>query len=297
MKNRIATSLYILTALFAGSCNSIEIPANELPDFEPKLSINSSIDNENIISLKIENTVNPFTTDVPAPYKDVDISLTGASSGTFPVSFDASCNCFVSNKAAKPGEVYTLQVKDKLGKYSTATATTYMPAKLLDKKVEFALNGGIDMEGKPSDLISVSWTDIAGSQYYIAHFLYYSEAADLFIPFDFALDDPSLAASETIKLDDGGYLFSDKLFNGQKKKISVVPPGGLVAGNSDILYLVQIRTVSNEYFKYYNTLNAYRENADLVASGSSENTVIVYNNIENGAGIFMGSTIDSDTIR
>ena len=100
-----------------------------------------------------------------------------------------------------------------------------------------------------------------------------------------------------MKLNDGGFLFNDVLFNGQTKKIEAVPPGGLVAANSDVLYLIELRSVTRDFYNYYKTLQQYRDRDDLQQAGPFGSAVIVHSNITNGLGAFIASNVESDTIR
>ena len=177
------------------------------------------------------------------------------------------------------------------------TARSFIPEPVRNKSVGYIENGGTDLDGRPSDLLSIEWLDQAGSNFYMLHFYYYSESVKLFIPFEFQLNDPTLKAPETMKLNDGGFLFNDELFNGAKKRIEAVPPGGLVAANSDILYLIELRSVTKDWYNYQKTLQQYRDRDDLQQAGPFGSAVIVHSNINNGLGAFIASNVESDTIR
>lgn len=272
------------------------IPTSQLPDYTDKLVLNASLDNLNIMELKVSNTTSAYTEELPMAYNDVTIKMSSSTS-TVTMAYDNVSNSFKANRPATPGLTYSIEVSDNKGVLSTATSRCFMPEKLVDKQVSYVENGGFDLEGRVSDVINVKWVDVAGNNFYVLHFYYYSESADLFIPFDFALTDLTLKAPETVKLDDGGFLFNDALFNGREKSISVVPPGGLVAGNSDVLYLVELRSVTEDYYKYHKTLKQYHDSEVRQLSGPFGSAVIVHSNVTNGLGAFISSTLESDTIR
>lgn len=293
--------LLYLTALVAPwlliSCgNERPIPSSKLPEYTDQLIINSVLSNTENISIYVGKSANAYSDSVPTRYDNVDVQLV-ANGNTVSVQYDNNSNRFVANRRPVPGQTYEVTVTDKAGVLSTANARSRMPEEPVNKSIRYVENGGVDMNGNPSDLLSLTWTDVSGNNYYIAHFYYYSEVADLYLPFDFAMTDQTLADPETVELNDGGFLFNDKLFNGREKTISVVPPGGLVAGNSDILYLIELQTVTSDYYQYVTTLQKFRDQQDFQESGPFGSAVIVHSNINNGLGVFLTTTLASDTIR
>lgn len=279
------------------SCSTDQpIPEGQLPSFQPKLVVNSALNNLEPIQIKISDNAGAYTNDLPLDYKDVTISLK-ADGSNVTTTYDAASKSFLSSQSAISGKSYTIEVQDNAGERSTVFARSFIPEQVRNKSIGYIENGGTDMDGRPSDLLSIEWTDQAGSNYYMLHFYYYSETVDLFVPFEFQLNDPSLKAPETMKLNDGGFLFNDVLFNSQTKKIEVVPPGGLVAANSDVLYLIELRSVTRDFYNYYKTLQQYRDRDDLQQAGPFGSAVIVHSNITNGLGAFIASNIESDTIR
>lgn len=289
-------AIVIMSSLSIGCFEDQPIPDAELPSFEPKLVVNSSINNFEPIEIKISDNAGAYTDDLPLVYPDVTISLK-ADGSTISMVYDNTSKSFKSSKKAIAGKTYQLEVTDNASQRTTVNARSFMPEKVFNKSVKYVENGGTDMDGLPSDLLSLEWTDLSGSNYYMLHFFYYSETVDLYIPFDFQLTDATLKAPETMKLNDGGFLFNDALFNGQKKKITVVPPAGVVAGNTDVLYLIELRSVTKDFYSYYKTLQQYRDRDDLQQAGPFGSAVIVHSNINNGLGAFISSTIESDTIR
>lgn len=289
--------LLCLLAIVVQSCSTDQpIPESELPSFQSKLVVNSAINNLQPIEIRISDNAGAYTEDLPLDYSDVTVALK-ADGSTVPIVYNSVERTFQSSQKAVSGKTYTLEVKDLAGERPTVFARSFIPEKVFNKSVGYIENGGIDLDGFPSDLLSIEWTDQAGSNYYMLHVYYYSETVDLFVPFEFTLNDATLKAPETLKLNDGGFLFNDVLFNGQKKRIEAIPPGGLVAGNSDILYLIELRSVTRDFYNYYKTLQQYRDRDDLQQAGPFGSAVIVHSNITNGLGAFIASNIESDTIR
>ena len=296
MKNLLYIFILIAPWLLISCGNERPIPSSQLPEYTDQLIVNSVLSNTENISIYVGKSANAYSDSVPTRYDNVDVQLV-ANGNTVSVQYDNNTNRFVANRKPVPGQTYEVTVTDNAGVLSTANARSRMPEEPVSKSVRYVENGAVDINGNPSDLLSLTWTDVSGNNYYIAHFYYYSEVADLYLPFDFAMTDETLSDPETVELNDGGYLFNDKLFNGREKTISVVPPGGLVAGNSDVLYLIELQTVTSDYYQYITTLQKFRDQQDFQESGPFGSAVIVHSNINNGLGVFLTTTLASDTIR
>ncbi|MCB0735329.1 MAG: DUF4249 domain-containing protein [Flavobacteriales bacterium] len=283
-----------LSAILLGGCRTSEIPDSELPDFVDKIVLNASIDNQNPIEVEVSNSVWAYESGFPEIISDVELILTSGDQD-IPLTYNSSTKTFQSAVIPKVGQQFTLIAARE--NYRTASAYCQIPTKVQGKSAGYIENGGIDMDGNKADLVFLKFTDAPGLNYYIAHFYYYSSSADLFIPFEFELTDETLRSPNTVKLNDGGYLFDDRLFNGSTKEFKVVPPSGITAGNPDIKYLVELRSITEDYYKYQTTLQQYRDNQDQQSNGPFGSAVIVHSNVAGGLGVFLSSTLESDTIR
>ncbi len=89
----------------------------------------------------------------------------------------------------------------------------------------------------------------------------------------------------------GGILFEDKAF--QSNRI-VIPVAVQINPESQLIGKVyaELRTVSDEYYKFHQTLNQQQNNP----GGTFTEPVIVFNNIENGHGIFAGYNASTDSV-
>lgn len=93
-----------------------------------------------------------------------------------------------------------------------------------------------------------------------------------------------------INLLDGGILFKDLTFNGTTKEFVFQPkffyePGTSATTSTPINIIIELRSVSEEYYKYYTSV--YRQSSQDNSTPFSNPTVI-YSNIKNGYGIFAG---------
>lgn len=100
---------------------------------------------------------------------------------------------------------------------------------------------------------------------------------------------PELLCDVTDTIRDNGYflLFSDKNFNGTDKEIRLRFFGVDSSYAEHVNAVVELQRVSKAHYEYYRTLELYQH------SGYGAEPVHVYNNINNGYGIFMSSAINS----
>ncbi|MFT7592554.1 MAG: hypothetical protein ACI9UJ_002492, partial [bacterium] len=188
MKKSLKYISIVFLAIAIQSCNSAEpIPENELPSFQSKLVVNCALSNIEPIEIKVSDNAGAYSNDLPSVYSDVQVSLK-ADGSTVSMVYNSVSRSFKSTQKAISGKTYALEVKDQAGEKQTVFARSFIPEKVFNKNVGYVENGGVDIDGRPSDLLSIEWTDQAGSNYYMLHFYYYSVTVDLFVPFDFTIN-------------------------------------------------------------------------------------------------------------
>lgn len=94
--------------------------------------------------------------------------------------------------------------------------------------------------------------------------------------------------------DNRGFLADDRHFNGEQLEIGAIgsyryDPSKYLAGD----FLVELRTVSEAYFFHYSTLTLQGE----VGNNPLGEGVVIYDNIENGVGIFAGYSSSVNSFR
>lgn len=285
-----------ITILAAGcllACRQ-EIPFGQLPEFTPKLVLNSELNNERPITIQVSSSTFAYTIGSPEILADASVLLY-ENGIQIPLTFNDFFDRYESNVIPKPGSLYTVSA-GKSG-FPSVTAQARIPDLLRNKSMIYVQDGGLDNNGNTSDLLGLAFTDDPDkTNYYKINFFYYSETLGDFLGFDYNTDDPSLNAYDAAKTDDGGFVVTDRLFNGQRKEFRAVPPAGLVFNNTDIKYLIEIRHLSEEYYRYYTSLSKFKEYMEepgaLLQSG-----ITVYSNVTGGLGIFAGTQLESDTIR
>lgn len=288
------TTLTILATLLIVSACEEPADLTKLGKYEGKIVIHSALDNLEPAAISVTYSVDAYKNYSPGLLRDAVIRF--YENGTErTLVFDTAGQKYITDIVPKPGNSYNITV-EKSG-FKTASADCVMPSLLQNKSVALIPEGGIDETGQKSDLLKISWNDVnAEKNYYKINFFYYSELIQEFVPFDYVVTDPSLKAYDAKKTIDGGFLFSDNLFNGRTKELTAVPPFGLVVGNTTYKYLIQLRNISEAYYQYETTLQDYRDSKDF-GGDPLGGAVVIYSNITNGLGIFAGTVLESDTLK
>jgi len=289
--------LLFLLANLLTQCEE-EVPLDTLDPYTEKLVVNEYFNNGGPFSIQVSVSKDAYKQNNPVVLDSTQVKVTlKEGNTTIPLFYNDFLDYFYSNTNPIPGKTYNLSVTSN--GYPNISATGKMPALLNGKSVTYIEDGGIDMQGNTSDLLRLSFQDDASTKdYYKLNFFYYSEVVELFNAYDFELTDV-LSAVNTIKTRDGGFLFSDETFNGQRKTFNSVPPFGLVKANTSYKYLVRIERLSEEYWKYNTSLEQLRGGLGGGTSGGNifRGAVVVYTNVSNGLGIFAGGSVESDTLK
>ena len=291
------TKTYLLLAMLitAGfiSCQS-QLTSDELPEFVRRIVVNGVLSNDSAINFEISASGNPYRNDVRPEIISDAILLLEVNDQEVPAIYNETSRRYESSSTVNAGDKVSVSVSHS--KILSAAATVYMPSSLAFFKTELVPDGGKDINGLTSDRLDIQIQDAQNiNNYYNVRFFYYNELSQEFLPFDFPVTDQSLLATSTFKLDDGTYVIKDELFRGKMKTISVVPPLGLVIGNTDIKYLVQVISLSEDYWRYLETRD--RSKDEFSGSGLFNSGVIVHSNISGGLGILGTQLVESDTIR
>jgi hypothetical protein len=283
-----------LIALITISACDREIPFADLPEFEEKLVLNAELNNQQPISIEASSSASAYVNKEAEVLEGVNIVLLKGNQ-EIPLIYDGFFKRYISTEIPAAGVSYT--VRASYPGLISVTSNAQIPSTLQEKNATYIIDGGTDNNGNTSDLLKVSFRDRANeNNYYKLNFYYFSVTLGEWLPFDFNTDDPSLNAPETVSTADGGFVVSDQLFNGQLKEFVAVPPAGLVFNNPDEKYLIQLRVLSEDYYRYFVSLAAFKEQIDDPANLFNDG-IVVHSNVNGGLGIFAGTWLESDTLR
>jgi hypothetical protein len=299
MKKLINRLLLVGIPALAFSLQACQTAINpdDLPIFVQKIVVNVVGSNVANTSMEVSLTASPYdSTDFPEVIDNaiVQFKVNGNEQN---FTYNSLTGKYENPGFFNPDDQLLLSVS--LQNKSLVSAAVLMPSRLEALSTKLTVDGGIDATGNTADLLELSFDD-NGQQanYYLLHYYYYSEAADIFLPFELTTNDAILKSTQTIKTNEGGYLFGDETFNGAHRKFSIVAPAGQTETNLDIKYLVEIHSLSRDYFVYLKTLQDFRDNEDNTGGSTTlGSAVIVHTNISGGLGIFGAQTVSSDTLR
>lgn len=211
---------------------------------------------------------------------------------------------YYRSKSISPqiGVIYTIRVS--VPGYQVVTATNSIPEAVPIQSVQFSnsLSKEIDDETSINFKAAITISDPPDvANFY--HIILYQEL----IPFqigesgDTILGSKIYAKPKKLLLDLGtpavihydGYslLAKDETFNGRQATFSVE---GAYVFNSNVhlpgKFLVELRSVSEAYYYYHSTLTIQQEGGD----GPLSPGVVVFDNIDNGVGVFAGYSSSFD---
>ncbi len=284
--------IFLILILLVSSC--IEpIDIDSLPQYVNKITINSELNNQEKISIQLSNSTNAYKSQTPASISDATIVFRENGNLKF-LTYNPTTTAYEGDFIPQAGNTYNISIQHP--NFPAVSSQVQIPEAHQNKQVALVINGGIDATGVPSDLLSVTWKDNPNlTNYYEVRFTYYSETVQMFIPFEYQTIDPVLTGNSALKTNNGGYIFDDRLFNGQLKTLSAVAPFGLVGPGSTYKYQIELKSLSEDYFKYLTTLQLFRDEQDF-NTGIFENPIVVHSNVSGGLGIFGGQFVSRDTL-
>lgn len=291
---------FLIFAIFFAACERpVEL---NLDTFKPQLAVISSFAPNQLVEVQISATRSPLNTSEPEYIANAQVDLYLGSQlletlTLVPAKKDAPP--YYISQQVKPiaGATYTLRAKapgfESIEAFSTIPTPT--PIERLSISDVIAEPGTQPLNIKYSYDVTISFNDPKNEVNYY-HLNFYQQlytyrlegndtiitGDDLFLKRKFsAIDDENTMISYF----DGGVLFEDKKINGMPVKFTF-PLDVELEKNHQLLGNVyaELRTVSKEYYLYYNSLSRQRTSA----GGPFAEPVILYNNIENGQGIFAG---------
>lgn len=223
-----------------------------------------------------------------APYPSVENALIVVFDGENPIDTLAhdAAGFYRSDERPQAGKSYSMRAIT--ADYGTANASSGCPEFV---QAEFSpIQSGTGEYGMPEYSLTISFKDPPGKNFYqimaIGEYRYmnpytgqgFLNRSNMRIwSDDEGIDDEEIGNPE-------GFFFPDVLFDNQAFSINVKFTPNMWGGNSKAKYFLYFRVLNEDYYKYKVT-SILQNNT---ASDPFAQPVKVYNNIENGFGIFAG---------
>lgn len=281
--------------VFAGITACQLVVDVELPKFEPSMVINSVINADSTINVKVSRNrhiLDPYYTSSFVSNARLSLYSNGHIVGYLSESMSQT-GTYVSNFIPEPGVAYTLVAEhDSL---PTAQATTMVPKKFIVPTVSVVdvrqPNGSaMDYQSK----MRLRFQDAAGPDYYQVAIYYWARWQVGFDEegnpiweerFYQTYFEPINPESDFEEYSPGDF-FSDELFDGKNHRIDFnVYSYAYDHENNEpdtSTFLMDVRMISEEYYKYLASLQAQDNSSGNIFAEPAP----VFNNIENGFGIF-----------
>ncbi len=282
--------LYIVVlAVLSSGCFIDTIKPEELLDYQEKVVVNGVLTTQGGISLEITDSRSSFDSIFPKLIRDAEVVVI-QNQLEIPLTFDLFSEQYVANNKLEESDAITLSVKHP--DFPFASSILRMP-RSINASATLIEDGAIDTSGNITDLVEVTFEDQPGTKnFYVINFYYRNETLNQYIPIAFPTTDPSLAEYNSFLLNNAGVLFTDDLFNGSTKTISLVPVADLVSGNTGDKYKVELMSVTEDLFKYYKSLQRAQDAREISFDAGYNNAVVIHSNIRNGLGILGGATVN-----
>ena len=307
---KITLSLLFSFLLF--SCEDMETVVNlDIPPHTPVLVLNSIIDTDSEVRVLVSHSVGAFEQIIPSCITDAEVllfennqfvdtlmvDLINTDSVYYFNSLGESqilMNYYTSDIIPNSGSTYSVEVNHP--NYESITASTYVPEDVIiyniqidtvtdDEKIGFSFSfndDGIQQNSYRLKIFS-SCMKIKLDQY--GDTLFYQEFSGRS---EMMSNDPSFPGGipfEGYTFEGSQVVFTDDLFNGQEKNISIdVESEGFRYSDCDTV-TIKFSTFSDDTYSYYNSLGDHSEKGELGLFGGE--VIPVYSNVENGLGVLI----------
>ncbi len=299
LKPGIAGITALLLLVFNACEKVLEI---DIPFKERKLVINSILNPDSIVSVHVSKSMHILDKKNMAAIDDAGVKL--YEDGVFVNIIPPKFNGFYELDDFKPSPGKTYRIEVSAGAHDPVKAEDVIPWSVDIKSIDTNRVKGEYNQGYLRCFMK--FNDPAGvSNYYMVrgralmHFQDWDPQTDSIIQ-NYYMDDLWISSQDPVIEEEGGLafaglIFSDNYFEGKTYNFSFSFPvyhlyGAKPDDNFEVyLYLYSL---SADYYRY---LKSYELQAYAREDPFAE-PVTVYNNIENGFGIFAGFSVSSDTI-
>ena len=285
---KITIQILFFSFLIISCTKPIEL---ELPDIPPKLTVNSFVGLNDSLFVYVNLSQSKASDD------NLDTGFVVLDTAIVTITDVVGNTIEFEETYWKGGEYRGFQLLENQGfvtikveteAYGTATATAYIPPKTTIDTV-FYQDSVTLFNDEHYGEIRIKFQDNPNEvNYYVIELFEYWNSRNTW-----EIRSPSQSTSDNLILFNhyGKVFFNDETINGQQYTLKLGYESNTLNNwkANETLLKVVLYTVDYPYFKYNQTLNKEISNRD---NPFAEPT-IVYNNIQNGVGIFGGYAIDS----
>ena len=275
-------------AVLIFSCEQ-ELPTDSI-DFSEKMVVNLLANNDEILKVHVGKTLSLVDSSAEQKIEDAKVTITDDNANVTELKYTFLYGGkYVSDFVPTPNTFYRLSVTHP--KYPAATSSFVIPSVFKSTGTSWQDNTGTDSMGFPTGTISFTINDdVNDRNFYEISLFRFEDLGPAWEVMPVVPENPEIAA-DPIYNPEGALILEDAGFNGQSKTLRFTTPFGSNLG-TPYKYLVVVKSLSPEYFKYFKSLEDYSLEGGLFSDPSA-----IFNNINGGVGICAGASISKDTIR
>ena len=288
MKKLFFLSISAIIAMFSILSCEKELDISQL-QFSEKLVVNLLATDSDSIGVTVFRSLDIFDSVGKHQLENAKVTITDNNGVTTKLRFDLVSQTYKPNWIPKAGITYTLTAS--WGSLGPVTGKFTIPKLNTTGKAIWKDSTGKDENGFYTGTISFTIKDDAQSRNYyeIGLFRYDEFSSSQWLNLPIVPENTELINNQIFNKE-GALLVEDGVFNGQNKLFKFKTPAN--SKGTTYKYLVVIKNLSEEYYRYFKSIENYSQQQGPFSEPSA-----VFTNIKGGLGICAGASLVKDTIR
>lgn len=277
----------LLPILLLFSCEK-ELDMSQI-EFKEKLVVNLLAYDNDFLSVTVERSLNIYDSTGKPAIENARVFVTNQQGVKSQLNFDLVSQSYRSSWIPVSGEQYILEVS--WGDLSSTYSFFTIPKLSINGKASWKDSTSSDSMGFLTGTISFTIKDNPNERNYyeIGLFRYDEFSSEQWLNLPIIPENPELVNNQILNKD-GALLVEDGGFNGQNKLFKFTTPAN--SKGTTYKYLVVIKNLSEEYYRYFKSIENYKQQQGAFSEPSA-----VFTNIKGGLGICAGASVVRDTIK
>ncbi len=257
--------------------------------FKEKLVVNLLAYDNDYLSVTVNRSLDIFDSTGKPAIENAKVFVTDDKGVKTKLNFDLVSQSYRSTWFPVSGVKYSLEVN--WGDLSTTYSFFTIPKLSTSGKAIWKDSTGSDSVGFLTGTISFVIKDNPNERNYyeIGLFRYDEFSSEQWLNLPIIPENPELINNQILNKD-GALLVDDGGFNGQNKLFKFTTPAN--SKGTNYKYLVVIKNLSEEYYRYFKSIDNYKQQQGAFSEPSA-----VFTNIKGGLGICAGASVVKDTIK
>ncbi len=257
--------------------------------FKEKLVVNLLAYDNDFLSVTVNKSLDIFDSIGKPSIENALVIVTDDKGVKTKLNFDLISQSYRSTWYPVSVINYTLEVS--WGNLSSTYSFFTIPKLSTSGKALWIDNTSSDSVGFPTGTISFIIKDNPNERNYyeLGLFRYDEFSSEQWLNLPIIPENPELVNNQILNKD-GALLIDDGGFNGQNKLFKFTTPAN--SKGTTFKYLVVIKNLSEEYYRYFKSIDNYKQQQGPFSEPSA-----VFTNIKGGLGICAGASVVKDTIK